>query len=198
MRMQGEMMVETVRFLSRTVHAVSPETSLGLMSSGPRAHNLEGRDWKALAEAMADGRPLYSRAPMGNYFEESLRGFYYSHDMIKLTRHVLPAGVIEQTEVENVPFTRYSKSLASTFIEIGISFAFGSHGVTLNLFDHAGTPMQSEPGYGRMLGENKPYFNAMVSIAGSGCSSMTARASSNSCHRMPVIRSLSPMVQASC
>ena len=163
--LQGEIMVETVGFLARTVHATSPATCLGLMSSGPRAHCLEGRRWADFSAAMADGQPLYSRPPMGNYHEASLRGFYYSHDSVKITRHCMPAATIEQTEVENVPFTRYSKSATFTFLEMAISFAYGSHGVTMNLFDHAGTPMETEAAYGRMLSARKGYLDALASRA---------------------------------
>ncbi len=163
--MQAELMTETVAFLARTVHSVSPRTSMGLMSSGPRIHCIEGRRWIDLGQAMADGQPLYSRPPMGNYNEDSLRGFYYSHDSIKITRHCLPPDTIEQTEVENVPFTRYSKSVVFTFLEMAISFAYGSHGVTMNLFDHAGTPMEDEPAYGCMLAAKKPWLEALAQRA---------------------------------
>ena len=163
--MQAEFMEETVSFLAQTVHAVSPETSLGLMSSGPRQHCLEGRRWQRFGDAMADGRPLYSRPPMGNYREASLRGFYYSHDSIKITRHCLPPGTIEQTEVESMPFTQYSKSVAFTFVEMAISFAYGSHGVTMNIFDHCGTPMEDEGGYGRMLRAKKPFLAGLAGKA---------------------------------
>lgn len=163
--MQAEIMVETVGFLAGVVHATSPDTCLGLMSSGPRAHCLEGRRWADFAAAMADDRPLYSRPPMGNYHEASLRGFYYSHDSMQITRHCMPAGTIEQTEVENVPFTQYSKSATFTFLEMAISFAYGSHGVTMNLYDHAGTPMEGEPAFGRMLRQKKGYLDALASRA---------------------------------
>lgn len=165
LNLQAEVMIETAAFLRRTIHRVSPRTSLGLMSSGPRMHCLEGRRWREFAVALAGDRPLYSRPPMGNYSEDSLRGFYWSHDSIKLTRHCLPAGTIEQTEVESVPFTRYSKSVVYTGLEIAIAFAYGAHGVTMNLFDHTGTPMESEPWYGAMLGARKPFLNALAGPA---------------------------------
>ena len=165
LRMQQEVMIETAAFLAKVTHETSPETCMGLMSSGPRQHCLEGRDWKRLAEALADHRPLYSRPPMSNYCEDSLRGFYYSQDSIKLTRHALPEGVIEQTECESVPFTRFSKSVTFTFLEIAVSMAYGSGGVTLNLFDHAGTPMSDEIHYGTMLAEKKPFLNALAKVA---------------------------------
>ena len=109
MAMQREIMIETAGWLGKLVHRTSPDTCMGLMSSGPRQHCLEGRDWIRFGEALADGKPLYSRLPMGGYNEVSMRDNYYSHDSIKLTRHVMPKGAIEQTEVENIPYTRYSK-----------------------------------------------------------------------------------------
>ncbi|MBN1943905.1 MAG: hypothetical protein JW849_11480 [Phycisphaerae bacterium] len=163
--MQGELMADTVGFLAKTVHAVSPETRMGLMSSNPVNHCMEGRKWRDFAAALADGKPLYSRPPMGNYSEGELRGFYYSHNSIKATRYCLPDGVIEQTEVENVPFTKYANSVNFTFVEMAISFAFGSHGVTMNLFDHCGTPMQADPEVGAMLGAKKPFLDGLAKKA---------------------------------
>jgi len=163
--LQAEVMINTVAFIRGVVQRVSPTTSLGLMSSGPRQHCLEGRRWPEFVAALAGNRPLYSRPPMGNYNEDSLRGFYYSHDSIKLTRHCLPAGVIEQTEVESYPYTRYAKSVAFTFLEMALSFAYGSHGVTMNLFDHTGTPLETEPWFGAMLKAKKPFLNALAAQA---------------------------------
>ena len=163
--MQGEVMIDTVDFLRRCVQDVDPSICIGLMSSGPRAHCLEGRDWPRLARAMAGDNALYSRPPMGNYHEASLRGFYYSHDSIKITRHCLPPGTLEQTEVENVPFTQYANSAMFTFLEMAISFAYGSHGVTMNLFDHCGTPMEAESAFGNMLAAKKPFLAGLAAKA---------------------------------
>ena len=165
LELQAEVMADTVGFLAKVVHRVSPRTHLGLMSSGPRWHSIEGRRWQPFADRIADGLVLFSRPPLGNYWEQSPRGFYSSQDSIKLTRHCMPDGVVEQTEVENVPFTRYSKSIVSTFIQMAISFAFGCDGVTLNLFDHCGTPMQSDPEFGRMLAEKKRFLTGLAHVA---------------------------------
>ncbi len=164
LKMQQQIMIDTVKLLGEAVHAVSPETRMGLMSSGVRQHCLELRDWEKFGAALADGKPLYSRPPMCNYTEESLRGFYYSHDSIKATRKALP-GAIEQTEVENWPFTRYGNSVAFTFVEMAISFAYGCDGITMNLYDHTGKPMEEEGAFGKMLGREKPYLNALAQAA---------------------------------
>lgn len=163
--MQAEIMIEVAAFIAKTVHSVSLLTSMGLMSSGPRQHCLEGRNWEKFCAALADGLPLYSRPPMCNYNENSLRGLYYSHDSIKLTRHAIPFQTIEQSEVENAPFTRFSKSINFTFLEMALSFAYGARGVTLNLYDHLGTPMSTEPEFGTMLSDKKDYLNALATAA---------------------------------
>lgn len=166
--MQRDIILEVVNMLAETVRGISPDTIFGLMSSGPRMHCLEGRDWNKLAKELTNKGKLISRPPLGNYSENSLRGLYYSADSIKLTRHVLPEGTIEQTEVENVPFTKYSKSTSLTFLQMAISFALGCSGVTMNLFDHAGSLMAEDGDIMAMLGREKKYFNALASAA-QGC-----------------------------
>ncbi len=164
--MQRDIILDVVSMIVKVVHDISPETSFGLMSSGPRVHCLEGRDWKKLADSMAVGPRFVSRPPLGSYSEwSSLRGLYYSSDSIKLTRYVLPSGTIEQTEVENVPFTRYSKSITFTFLQMAVSFALGCDGVTMNLFDHCGSPMSDEPQMLVMLSREKKYLNALAGVA---------------------------------
>lgn len=165
MEMQAEIMIEVCRFLAEAVHKVSPRTSMGLMSSGVRTHCLEGRKWTELSHAISGGNAVYSRPPLANYYETSLRGLYYSQDAIKGTRFCLPSDVIEHTEVENFPFSKFSKSVTFTFLQMALSFAYGSHGVSLNLFDHCGTPMGNDPDYGNMLGKRKAYLNALAARA---------------------------------
>lgn len=168
LRMRHEATQEGLRGIAAAVAAVAPEISIGFMSSGPRNHCREGRDWMQCAESIGatPDRPILSRPTMGNYWEWSPpRGLYFSQDSIKLTRHVLPANTVDHTELESVPFSRYSKSVAFTFAQLAVSFAYGARGSTLNIFDHLGTPMQAEPHYGKMLGERKEFLNALAQQA---------------------------------
>ena len=168
LNMNRGIMVETARFLERTVHEVSPRTRLGLMCSAPTSHAIEGRDWSALTSALAGDQILVARPCMSNYSEHSLRDLYMSGSLLRCTMHCLGPGKIIQTEVENVPFTGYSKSARFTFLQCALSFVFGADGVTLNLFDHVGTPMSLTPEYGAMLSEKKPYLNALADCCKGG------------------------------
>ncbi len=166
--LRSESSIEVLRLIANAARAASPQTIMGLMSSGPRNHCGEGRDWAGVAGALgATGeRPIFSRPTMGNYWEWGPpRGLYFSQDSIKVTRHCLPRGTVDCTELESVPFSRYSKSLAFTFAQLALSFAFGARAATLDIFDFLGTPMEAEPHYGKMLGDRKKFLDALADAA---------------------------------
>jgi len=146
--LQREIGTELAGFLGDLVRAASPETRLGLMSSGPRAHAADGRDWHAFAEALGGGRGIVSRPTMGCYDEgwARPRDLVFSKDSILLTRHVLPPGTPDLTEVEGVHFGPYAQSARTLGLKLGITFACGASGATLNTFDHLGTPMSEDRG----------------------------------------------------
>jgi len=160
--LQRDVMLGTLDFIRNTVQSISPETRMGLMSSGPENHVLDGRDWEKTCRVFAGNSPLYSRAPLGNYWEESLRGFYYTARQIRSTRACLPDNAIEQAEVENWWFSGYSKSVSFTRAQIGIGLLLGSDGLTLNLFDHLGGLLGDYMDFGDMLSESKGFFNGIT------------------------------------
>jgi hypothetical protein len=159
--LQREVMEETVGLFERVVHAVSPDSRMGLMSSGPENHVLCGRDWPAFARTLAGDTPLYSRAPLGNYNEVSLRGLYLTAREVRATRSCLPDDTVEQTEVENWWFSQYSKSVTFTALQISACLILGGDGLTMNLYDHIGTPLSDDTTMGPMLKEQKPFFSGI-------------------------------------
>lgn len=158
--LQGDITNEVINEICSVVKTLSPSTAIGLMSSGPDMHVLEGRDWSGL-EYASGNQQLISRPPLGNYNETSLRGLYYSLNSIKSTRAMFSEKVVEMTEVESIPFTQYSKSNTFTFLQMAVSFAMGCEGVTLNVFDHRGSFMNEDPGVGEMLTRTKPFLSAL-------------------------------------
>jgi len=160
--MQGEIMVEVAGILSAAVHEVLPGTQIGLMSSGPDYHCLEGRKWHELINALAGNNVPVSRPPLGNYSENHLKGLYYTANSLRRTRYVLPENTIEMAEVENYPFSQYNKSNTFTFLQSAVCFAMGAQGVTMNLFDHCGTPMSEEMSILQSLKKNKAYLKALT------------------------------------
>ncbi|MFA9478066.1 hypothetical protein ACERK3_07120 [Phycisphaerales bacterium AB-hyl4] len=159
---QRDTMHELGGVLADAVHGISPATRIGLMSSGPANHCLDGRDWRGLAKRMSGGPGvIHSRPTLGNYTEGSAVGLYDSAAQIHRTRHVLPKGTIEQTEVENVPFTGYAKSRSFTMTQVALSVARGCAGATLNLFDHLGSSLSVDPMWATMLREARPMLERL-------------------------------------
>ena len=158
--MNGDLMVDVARMFERAVHEASPKTRLGLMSSQPNVHLVEGRKWPAFTAALAGDQPLMSRPAMFSYNGDSPSMLYDSDFQVKGTLHCLGRlkGLTVQTEVDNGMFSLYAKSITLTRLQIALSFALGADGVTLNLFDHLGTPMRATPEFGDLLRKSKPLF----------------------------------------
>ena len=159
---QNDVMQETIKVLVDSVHRVNPKIMIGLMSSGPESHVLEGRDWPELATILRGSAGNFvSRPPLYIYEEKSLSELYSGPTSIRRTRAAFQSQGIELSEVENVPFSIYAKSQAMTFCQIASSILSGCDGVTLNLFDHLGSPISDTPEYGKMLGDSRGWLDAI-------------------------------------
>jgi len=161
----GETMVDVAAVFEKAVHQVNPETHLGLMTSHPNHHAAEGRRWEDFCRALAGDRTLVVRPCMGNYNESNARGLYVADALVRRTLVCLPRPIETQTEMESMPFTLFAKSVAFTRLQNLMSFVLGSDAVTMNMFDHCGSPMEDWPQYGRMLAAAKPFLNAITERA---------------------------------
>ena len=154
---------EMVELAEQTVHAVSPDTIIGLMSSGPQMHTCEGRNWQELHGQMAgsNNKPVLSRPPLGSYREVDLPALVHAADMPRLTRHAFARSTIDEGEIENYPYSNYSKS--NTFLRLHniTAMAAGCEALTLNLFDHCGTPMSVNKNIMDALLEMKPFLRGL-------------------------------------
>lgn len=155
--------LEVMRMCKETIHQVSPETIFGLMSSGIDAHVSEGRDWKMMYQVMSDGGkyPVLSRPPLGNYTENGLIGLCATSTMVTTTRHVFGDECLEEGEIENYPYTGYSKSNTFLNLQNSVAMGCGNDAVTLNLHDHCGTPMAATEDILQALAHNKDYLSAL-------------------------------------
>ena len=161
----NDMTLEVMEMCEKTIHAVSPDTVFGLMSSGPGAHAGEGRDWTRMYQIMSDGGkyPVLSRPPLGNYQEYYLQGLAYPAISTSLTRQVFGSQCLEEGEIENYPYTGYSKSNTFQALQISAAIGAGEDAVTLNMYDHCGTPMRETEDILQSLAANKPYLTALKS-----------------------------------
>ncbi len=160
---EGEAIHSILKEVADAVHAVSPDTHVGLMTSAPWAHAMEIRDWDAVLDALRGDHSFVTVRPcMGNYQENSPRGLYDSWQLVAGTLACLRQPVHACTEIENWPFTRFSKSVRFTRAQILLSAALRCPSMTFNMYDHVGTPLYEEPQYGVMLKEVRARADALA------------------------------------
>lgn len=153
-------------WIENTVHSVSPETRVAVMTSSPDAHSVEGRDWKSFLSNLSGEHTPMLRPTFGPYAESNPRDFYGSY----LAVEQLKANIKMQygtkvdfcPEIENTRFTCWSKSTSATRYQLMLSAFLGSKGITLSIFDLEGCKPTEEPEWGEMLRETKPFADAMA------------------------------------
>ena len=134
----NESLVSLAIELRNAVKSVSKNTKLGLMCSDPTVHAAEGRNWDELLKALCDDDVIIVRPHVKPYSESSPLLY---HEAFALTLHtitLLPENSYVYPEIENFPYTRFSKSVTQTRLQITFSLTIGSEGVMLNLFDFMG------------------------------------------------------------
>jgi len=158
----GDNMVKVAAKIEKAVHTVSPETKLGLMSSSPEDHSIEGRKWHKLLKTLAGRHQPVCRPAMGSYRSIEYFDIYNSMQVTRKTTFCLPPGTKACAEIENAPFTEFVKSVRFTRMQILLAAAAGCDDITMNLYDHAGTPLQPDDPYGLMLRNTKSFLNGLL------------------------------------
>ena len=141
MRVNFAAQLRAAKAVERAVHAVSPETQVGLMNSGEPAHSVQGRDMDALLRAFSGGGQCLSR-PLGGAYSDAL----HTDAVEMLTGMSLSMAAVHSStfwasEVENYPNTPYTKSAAVTQLQMQLHALAGADGLTLNLHDYLATPL---------------------------------------------------------
>lgn len=149
--------LEVARELAAAVARNMPgETCLGLMTSGPATHSVEGRRWKDFFAAFSINGKVAHRPHYGPYTEAAGREKPYSVMMLDLQKQFRPAGAESAPEVENFPFTTWAKPDAQTWSEMALCNFFGSDALLLDVFPFSGNQPQADPGVCALLKQSRP------------------------------------------
>ncbi|GAA1367856.1 hypothetical protein [Streptomyces beijiangensis] len=111
---------------------------LGLMSSGPGAHAVEGRDWTALFDALTIEGEVVHRPHFAPYSDVPGRELSRSIWMLDVQRSLRPSSVHSEPEIENWPHTAWSKADTQTWSEMVTAQLSGADALFLNVL-----PVQS-------------------------------------------------------
>jgi hypothetical protein len=162
MNFLGDTMIRIAAKISARVLSVSPNTSIGLMCSLPDDHSIEGRRWHELIAALCGAHKPICRPHYGAYRHEHMDDIYNAVDVVRQTAACLPTSTKICPEVENVPFTEFVKSVKYTQLQLSLSAAMSNADITMNLYDHVGTPLTPDDPYGIMLHRTYPFLDGLL------------------------------------
>jgi hypothetical protein len=161
-----EQMVELASSIGSAVHAVSPSTIVGLMSSVPATHCAEGRDWAGVLGGLAGPNvPMADRPHLPSYYDVTSQQYLkYFNYFSRLTQAVVPESTRIYPELENFPFSRFSKSYSFARFQIESSLALSPSGITLNIHGMMGNGVTPADSYASMLSGVKPFMEEVSKL----------------------------------
>jgi len=152
-----EIQLEVASGLAKAVSLNTPgETKLGLMSSDPGVHSIEGRDWQKLFKAFTINGQVAHRPHFASYNETIGKNRHYSVMTLDVQRNFRPVSCEVAPEVENFPFSNWTKSDTLTWMEMALCMFYGSDALLLDLFPFSGNSATEEPQIGGLLDKSRP------------------------------------------
>ncbi|WP_419999602.1 hypothetical protein [Streptomyces boninensis] len=137
---------------------------LGLMSSRPGTHSVEGRDWTALFEALAIDGEAYHRPHFAAYSDTPGRTLSRSVWMLETQRALRPAWARNEPEIENWTHTSWSKSDTQTWSEMAAAQLGGADAQFLNVLPmHCGRA-DRHPRVGELLRRSRPALDFLADL----------------------------------
>ena len=158
-------MLSAASAIGQAVRQASATTKVGLMSSVPHVHAAEGRDWHALLRALAAGLPPVDRIHLPGYQEQAPGAYLAGLNRVALlNRAFLPRETEVYPELENFPYSLFSKSRRFTRFQLLSALVLNLAGITIDLYDLNGNGIVWEDGYQDMLRDVKPFLNRLTAL----------------------------------
>ncbi len=126
--------------IRREVHAVSPETRVGLMTAAWPT-GAQGVDVPRVIAALAGPHRPLVRPQIPGYSEAFIRDAAPAYLNPIRMRAVLPDNVEYWPEIENYQYSLYAKSARGTLAQMALCVLNGFNHLALNVFDMFGSPL---------------------------------------------------------
>ena len=154
-------MCELAEVIRETVHAISPETRIGLMTAAPPMAEL-GMNIAKVAKTLAgESRPLL-RPQIPMYSEDFMRNIPKALLATDQLRSVQPEATDYCPEIENYIYSSYSNSAQFTFLKAASQVLLGFDNLGLNIFSHLPVPCGlTDPQAVDMLEKRKVFLNRL-------------------------------------
>ncbi len=167
LRFQEAIMLRIVSRLREAVHAVSPETRMGVMHSNLETHFAEGRRWAAHMKAACGPHPVLARPHIGPYSQGAVGDNLAGMNNVRQVPFLAGGGDCLAPELENYPHTSFNKSWRLAAAEMTVSQLMGMREITLSVLRFGGG-LDLDPVTGkvtRFLARLKPRLQAISDLA---------------------------------
>jgi hypothetical protein len=144
---------EMVRQFRETVEPSGAQ--LGLMSSGPMMHAMEGRRWQEWWSALSRDRPPIHRPHFTGYADAQGDALPLAVHMMDMNRTIHPDETEIIPEIESFPHG-WAKSFRQTAAHMVLSQVFGADALHLSVYDYLGNPPSEQGPTTRFLREWRP------------------------------------------
>lgn len=148
--------------IGKTVHAISPETSLGMQYCAHGAYT--GYSYDFIFDAMKDstGHTPKSRPGGGYYIDHDPNGFLTKAASMNWQNSTLPDYVeCKCPEIENTPFNVFGKTPAGTAFESTYYFANGNTDMSYSMLMHLNEPMEYHAKEFELLSSHRKYWDKL-------------------------------------
>jgi hypothetical protein len=157
---------EVAEIIEKTVHSISPDTRIGLMlQCFPQC--FWGADINEIIKKLSGNRKPLCRPQLPIYREYGADLKFsvpvaFSQPMI--IKNFVDKDVEIQPEIENYPYSIFSKSKQIFKFQISFCYLNGFETPLLNIFDDYGHPLNENREFIDVLEKNKKFFNRLKEI----------------------------------
>lgn len=161
---ERDSLTDFAREIGETVKKACKTTKVGLMSSQPGAHALEGRDWDKMFSALAQGSEKINRIHLA-YGEPSGKEWLYEMNRNAMAvRAFTPKDAVVMPEYENGEPTAFGVSPRFMEFKLQSSAALSLKGMTYSIYGFTGNGVTDEFGYGDAVKNVTPYLQGVEDL----------------------------------
>ena len=152
-----------LRAVEQAVHKVDPNVQLGQMASGVEADQHQGRDMLLYLQTLAGEKHRPFLRPPGGYYSETL-GDALLQGMSSGLKYKKYLGdrvdYVSEVEVYS-PRNVFTKSCRMLDLQMQTHALTGFDYLSLNVFDHFGSPPEDNKEYTQLLKTRKPHYEQL-------------------------------------
>lgn len=161
----AETMYDTLKIIVNAVKKANPTTAVGIMSSDPAVHCVEGRDWNKFTEILSCGGAKINRVHLPFYSETSGKDALFAFNRVSMAMRALnPDDTVIMPETEHGASSPYRKSARFLRFTLEAAMPLILSGMTYSLYGFTADGVRENFGYGEVVKYERPYQQAVLDL----------------------------------